>query len=629
MAKKKQKPDSDKPKQARHSRRGPETAPPEWRAVEGRMWGRGDAAETPLERAQEIMYQAFEEPDPARRVQLAGEALTVSPDCADAHLVLAENAPTRKDALEQYRQAVAAGERALGEDFFRNQVGHFWGILESRPYMRAREGLAHALWTAGRRDEAIGHLHEMLRLNPGDNQGLRYTLAGWLLAEGRDDDLERLLEQYQEGSALWAYTRALLAFRRQGDTLEARQLLKTAKLRNKYVPAYLTGVKFPPAESPGYYSLGDESEALMVVENCLPGWRSTPGAVAWLRGTIKPARKKRAPARKAQGPSPRGKQGLQRLPQEPEVWQADARLMPIWVETAAGRSHPWLVLVVSCDHGLILAHNVLETEPTLGDLWDALASAMQHPAAGEPHRPGELQVRPGGPWQGLRKDIEEVGVRLVESGELEEVGAVFEGLAEQMGGKEPPGLLASGLTPEQLGSFYEAAAFFYREAPWRRMGYEAAFRVECDRFRGGPWYGVVFGQSGLAFGLALYDDLRLLQGLWSDRGSDEDHARETVATSVTFGEETELAAADLEAARRFNWKVAQPEAYPIVYRKERGQTMRPPLAWELELMEGCLRAVPEFIKRRRPDDPTTEEILVTTVSGELPLRLQWAAEAPV
>src|SRR5439155_18770623 len=120
-----------------------------------------------------------------------------------------------------------------------------------------------------------------------------------------------------------------------------------------------------------------------------------------------------------------------------------------------------------------------------------------------------------------------------------------------------------------------------------------------------------------------------LQGLWSDGGSDEDHALETVATSVTFGEETELAAADLEAARRYHWKVAQPEAYPIVYRKERGKTMRPPLAGELELMEGCLRAVPEFIKRRRPDDPTKEEIIVTTVSGELPLQLQWVAEAPV
>src|SRR5205823_5537025 len=106
-------------------------------------------------------------------------------------------------------------------------------------YMRAREGLAFNLWTAGRREEAIAHVQDMLRLNPSDNQGLRYTLAGWLLYLGRDDDLARLLEQYpDEGTAAWAYTRALLAFRQGGDTPESRKLLKAAKKTNKYVPAY-------------------------------------------------------------------------------------------------------------------------------------------------------------------------------------------------------------------------------------------------------------------------------------------------------------------------------------------------------------------------------------------------------
>lgn len=36
--------------------------------------------------------------------------------------------------------------------------GHFWGILETRFYMRARAGLAEALWELGERDAAIlGH----------------------------------------------------------------------------------------------------------------------------------------------------------------------------------------------------------------------------------------------------------------------------------------------------------------------------------------------------------------------------------------------------------------------------------------------------------------------------------------
>src|SRR2546430_10453841 len=109
--------------------------------------------------------------------------------------------------------------------------------------MRARFGLALALWTAGRRDEAVAHLMDMLRLNPGDNQGVRYTLAGFLIFLDRDEDLDRLLQHYDEGSAAWAYTRALLAFRRHGDTPEARQMLREARKTNRHVPAYLLGEK--------------------------------------------------------------------------------------------------------------------------------------------------------------------------------------------------------------------------------------------------------------------------------------------------------------------------------------------------------------------------------------------------
>jgi IMP dehydrogenase/GMP reductase len=123
---------------------------------------RGQAAEpTPLDQAHEILLHAYQERDEQRRVELAKEALETCPDCADAYVLLAEHAPSRKQALGLYEQGVAAGERALGPEPFRTGVGRFWGLLETRPYMRAQLGLAHALWTAGRRDEAVRHLQEM------------------------------------------------------------------------------------------------------------------------------------------------------------------------------------------------------------------------------------------------------------------------------------------------------------------------------------------------------------------------------------------------------------------------------------------------------------------------------------
>jgi len=252
---------------------------------------------------------------------------------------------------------------------------------------------------------------------------------------------------------------------------------------------------------------------------------------------------------------------------------------------------------------------------------------MQHPAAGEPHRPTELEVRPGERWEELRPHLEEIGLRLAETETLEHVESVFAGLSEHLGGKPKPGLLdVPGITPEQVGSFYEAAAAFFQQAPWKKVGYEAAIQVECAKYESGPWYAVLMGQSGLTQGLALYENLKTLRRLLSGNADDEANARRTVATSVTFGEESDIPVADLEAAQRYGWKVARADAYPEVFHKERGLAMRPPLSWELELMEGCLRAVPEFVNRRQQDDPTREEMTVPVASGGLPLVLSWVVE---
>src|SRR2546421_12928373 len=48
--------------------------------------------------------------------------------------------------------------------------GHFWGFLETRPYMRARAGLASTLLQLGDIDSALAHYRDMLKLIPNDNQ---------------------------------------------------------------------------------------------------------------------------------------------------------------------------------------------------------------------------------------------------------------------------------------------------------------------------------------------------------------------------------------------------------------------------------------------------------------------------
>ena len=260
-------------------------APPDRRAMERLLAAiSGRSGDDAAGRAQDVMYDAWEETNPHRRIALARKALGISPLCADAYNLLAEAAGSVKEARDLYARALEAAESALGPAAFQEYAGHFWGFIETRPYMRARAGLAGTLQKLGEEDAAIGHYRDMLRLNPNDNQGNRFILAACLLRRGDDAALKELLDTYpDEESPYWLYTRALMAFRAGGaDNGQAQTLAKQAWAGNEHVPAILAGTKPPVLGESGYLTVGGRDEATHYVSEFGAAWRGTPGAVAWL-----------------------------------------------------------------------------------------------------------------------------------------------------------------------------------------------------------------------------------------------------------------------------------------------------------------------------------------------------------
>lgn len=726
--------------------------------------GLGGGGDTPLDRAQQLMYEAFEA-GPRRQIALARQALDVCPDCADAYVLLAEHAPTLEETLELYRQGVAAGQRAIGTQGFQEYQGHFWGLLETRPYMRARQGLAQSLWEAGRQEEAVEHYQEMLRLNPDDNQGIRYLLASVLLETDRDGDLLRLLKQYEEdASAEWAYTTALLAFRQEGDSHRAGDLLAEATKANRHVPAYLLGDKPLPRKLPEYVGFGDESEAVCYASQYLSGWKDSPGAISWLRkvlhapltrpprpripswqrlrpvlaglpqaaGEVWQADIRRCPATglggrpairpwviyvvgsdretppafeiqesrpsattvwqhlvramwkpehetprrpraiqvrlksfwsawqaklqeigvecllcdeldqidywheatvtsarlghpPADAPEARGEghpTDLSLLPQRAgEVWQADVRRLPAWVGTEGQPQRPWCALVANRTDDLVLGHYLTVETPTADWLSKSILQSMIQPIVGEPHLPGVIEVKSEEHLESLRPQLEAVGVRCVARDELDQLDFIFQDMAEHLAGPSTLSALIDvpGVQPQHVGDFFEAAAYYYHQKPWRAVPGDMPIKVRCDNFQSGPWYAMVMGQMGMTLGLALYEDLDGLKAILADEASDEENARRTSGLSVMYNEAFEIAPGDLDAAEKFGWPVAGPEAYPCAVRVNPGVAVRPPLSWELELLTGCLRAIPDFLGQRGAGTVKT----LPVASGELTLRLSW------
>ncbi|MFH0796056.1 MAG: SEC-C metal-binding domain-containing protein [Candidatus Omnitrophota bacterium] len=241
-----------------------------------------------LESAQDIMYEAWDREDKQERTLLARKALAISPDCADAYVLLAEEtAVGLPEAKKLSQKGVEAGERALGQEGFKEHAGHFWGVLETRPYMRARLGLVQTLWEMNEHEEALRYYREMLKLNPNDNQGIRYILVHSLARLSRYKELEDLLEskEYPDDCAPdWLYTKALLCFIKTGPSPEANSLLDKAKRVNPYVPDYLTGRKRIPDTLPETIKVGGEDEGYCYAEKFLPIWQRVPGAIDWLNG---------------------------------------------------------------------------------------------------------------------------------------------------------------------------------------------------------------------------------------------------------------------------------------------------------------------------------------------------------
>ncbi|KAI1266495.1 hypothetical protein F5Y18DRAFT_444957 [Xylariaceae sp. FL1019] len=80
------------------------------------------------------------------------------------------------------------GDMFLPTNVFENGVGSFWGLIDTRDYMRARFAAADALLqidTTKSVEKALAHFQDMLRLCRSDNLGVRDIVPGLLLRLGR------------------------------------------------------------------------------------------------------------------------------------------------------------------------------------------------------------------------------------------------------------------------------------------------------------------------------------------------------------------------------------------------------------------------------------------------------------
>lgn len=235
--------------------------------------------------AQQLVYDAWEAATDEEEEALIFSALKLDPMNVDALLQAAVYAGLDgEEEIEYLRQVVAAGEKNLGPKAFKEFAGHFWGFIETRPYMRARERLAEALRHAGRLDEAIAEWNAMLELNPGDNQGIRYLLLPAVLTLNRLEAARKLFAAYPgdlKFNTVFAWGRVLERFL-SDDLPGAVAALAAARKQNPHMQAYVKGHRSLPRGLPEAYAPGSKEEAICYAEVLRAAWEKHPAALKWL-----------------------------------------------------------------------------------------------------------------------------------------------------------------------------------------------------------------------------------------------------------------------------------------------------------------------------------------------------------
>ncbi len=167
-----------------------------------------------------------------KKLEYLSKALELEPDNLDvSHMIAELNAKRPEELLAAFSSLLEKGNSLMEQGgYFRDCMGDFWGVLETRPYMRLRHSYFELLIQCGMMGKAVGEAEEMLRLCNDDNLGVRFELMH-LYAFFENEDaalaLHKKYDEYEECQMLLPL--AVLYYKKANYELSLQYLRRLAK----------------------------------------------------------------------------------------------------------------------------------------------------------------------------------------------------------------------------------------------------------------------------------------------------------------------------------------------------------------------------------------------------------------
>ncbi|WP_417390120.1 tetratricopeptide repeat protein [Gimesia sp.] len=357
--------------------------------------------------ADELFDEAMEAPTTGTCCRLLEAALAKNPRHIDALVELAQLCKDDNTAFYFLSRAIEFGEEDL-EDELRNNMGDFWGLLHTRPFMRAKQDISERYYETGDLLNAASEMEEMLQLNSLDNQGMRWTLMEVYCRMDRLDDAEQLLQRYPDDCfPFMQFTALLVRFRKEGDTPELRTSLREQANRNPHIVPRLLDPSLISYEPVALFVPGSPDEADLYCQQFLFVWKSTPGAITWLRqatrdlpssevGSDKDVKKKIQKLRAK----------VKKLDSCTETWFCDAKLL------SEQEDDGWLLTVVEESTETVIYLEPGEDPLGADTVLDGLLNSMLAPHDEKPRKPAAIELTDAGLHRSLKKRFERLGIAL-------------------------------------------------------------------------------------------------------------------------------------------------------------------------------------------------------------------------
>ena len=162
-------------------------------------------------------------------LKYAKKAAQLDPDNIDAAVMVAElTASSIEKLIEKYKSLIEEAEEKLkAEGYFDYDcIGEFWGLFETRPYMRLLDKYSDNLVQCGKMRLAIAEYEKMLKLCENDNLGVRYRLMHLYVFLEDEQPALRLSKEYSDEESTQFLLPLSILYYKLGNLREANNYLK-------------------------------------------------------------------------------------------------------------------------------------------------------------------------------------------------------------------------------------------------------------------------------------------------------------------------------------------------------------------------------------------------------------------